>query len=269
MTAIEVEELITIPMEDPLARHAGRRVRALLVRDGTLASRAALQDGHRPHGCAAARAGAPEARHRGAAESAGHAGHAPTALLDQPGHEDRHHIEGLTTMMDLSMIAYWTIKFRLMCGPRRGQHSHLGRADQVAAGPGRPEPDARPRRDARRGHGDRPRTRWISACCRTAPRPRPASTGCIDTPNQRFAIHNESPVFSPEHLAAVPLTLKGEAADPRRGWAMSARWSGTPGPLIGDAVINDERRPDADRREAALGQHAGSHARHRGGARRA
>ena len=63
----------------------------------------------------------------------------------------------------------------------------------------------------------------------------------IDTPNQRFVIHNASPVFSTEHLAQVPLNRsRASAPDPPRlgdvGQVVWDTW-----PMVGDAVINDER----------------------------
>ena len=67
---------------------------------------------------------------------------------------------------------------------------------------------------------------------------RRASTGCSTRPTSGSSSINESPVFSPEHLAAVPLTLKGRRADPPRlgdvGKVMWDTW-----PMVGDAVIND------------------------------
>ena len=123
---------------------------------------------------------------------------------------------------------------------RRGQHSDLGRSDQVAAGASRSEPDARARRYARGGHGDdlrRARFRIAEVHRRS------------EDPNRRHAghaqpadasIHYQTPVFSPEHLAEVPLALKNKrrTEPPRLRDVADVKWDTWP--MIGDAVINDE-----------------------------
>ena len=214
MTSTEVEELITIPMEDQLRGVPGvEYVRSssvvglsqivLLFKMGTdlMEARQRVQE-----------------RVKLAIAELPQSSGMPV-MLQPLSSTSRVMKIGLSSkvhdMMDLSMIAYWTIKFRLHVGPGRRQHSHLGRPHQVAAGAGRSEPDARPRRHARRGHGDDlGRARLRPAAYTPAAKTR--IDGMLDTPNQRCVIHNESPVFSAEHLAAVPLALKGKRADPPR-----------------------------------------------------
>jgi CzcA family heavy metal efflux pump len=62
--------------------------------------------------------------------------------------------------------------------------------------------------------------------------------GLLDTPNQRLVIYNESPVFSVEHLAEVPVAVKTRRAEtPRLRDVATVAWDTWP--MVGDAVIND------------------------------
>src|SRR6202007_1336335 len=62
----------------------------------------------------------------------------------------------------------------------------------------------------------------------------PRVDGIIDTPSQSLVIHTESPVFSVEHLAEVPIALKSRRPDPPRlrdvGNVVWDTW-----PMVGDA----------------------------------
>ncbi|MCZ6665274.1 MAG: efflux RND transporter permease subunit, partial [Gammaproteobacteria bacterium] len=64
--------------------------------------------------------------------------------------------------------------------------------------------------------------------------------GMFDTPNQRFVINHATPLFTPETLAATPLTLgkKRVTPPPRLGDVGDVVW-GT-WQIYGDAVIDDE-----------------------------
>ena len=229
MTATEVEELITIPMEDQLRGVPGVAVRPLLVGDGAVAGRAAVQDGHRPHGRAPARAGAPEAGDRRAAAVVRHAGDAAAAVLDQPGHEDRALVEGPRPdgpvddrLLDDQVPAAcpcpaWPT-FR--CGASASSRCRCRSIPSLMRAA---------RRHARRGHGDHLGRAGLRPADATAPAGKTRIDGMIDTPNQRLAIHNESPVFSVEHLAAGAARHQGPAPLIRRGWATWPRWCGTPG----------------------------------------
>jgi CzcA family heavy metal efflux pump len=142
-------------------------------------------------------------------------------------------------MMDLSMIAYWTIKFRLMSVPGIANIPIWGeriKSLQVQADP-----------DRMRAHNvtlDEVMETTANAldfgllAYSTAAKTR--THGMLDTPNQRLVIHHESPVFSPEHLAEVPVDLKVKrrTAPPRLSEVANVTWDTWP--LFGDAVINDE-----------------------------
>ena len=268
MTSVEVEELITIPMEDALRGTPGvEYVRSSSV-TGLSQVVLHLQDGHRSHGGAPARAGAREARHRRAAAVVRHAGHAAAAVLDQPRHEDRALVEGLRhdgpvddRLLDDQVPAAcrspaWPTFPSGASGSSRCRcrsDPSLMRAHNVTL-----DEVMETTSDAL----DFGLLRYSTAA-------KTRIDGMLDTPNQRLVIHHESPVFSPEHLAAGAGRARraGAPDPPRLGDVATVTWDTWP--MVGDAVINDERRPDDDRREAAVGQYAGRHARRRGGARRA
>ena len=92
MTAAEVEELITIPIEDALSGTPGLDVMRSSSVTASRRSRLIFKPGtdcwSAPAGAGARRAG-----DRGAAAVGRHAGDAAAAVGDQPGHEDRALLE--------------------------------------------------------------------------------------------------------------------------------------------------------------------------------
>jgi CzcA family heavy metal efflux pump len=142
-------------------------------------------------------------------------------------------------MMDLSMISYWTIKFKLMSVPGVANVPIWGeriKSLQVQANP-----------DLMRLHNvtleevmettsealDYSLLRYTGAA-------KTRIDGLLDTPNQRLVIHHESPGFSPERLMEVPLALKrpASATPPKLKDVATITWDTWP--LVGDAVINDD-----------------------------
>ncbi|MBT2325036.1 efflux RND transporter permease subunit [Variovorax paradoxus] len=238
MTATEVEELITIPMEDQLRGVPGvEYVRSssvtglsqvvLLFRMGT-----DLMD---------ARQRVQERLKLAIAELPKSSG--MPVMLQPLSSTSRVMKIGLSSkvydQMDLSMIAYWTVKFRLMSVPGVANIPMWGdriKSLQVQVEPSLMRAHNVTLNEVMETTSDALDIGMLSYSSGAKAR----IDGMIDTPNQRFAIHNESPVFSTEHLAAVPLTLKGRRADPPRlgdvGKVVWDTW-----PLVGDAVINDER----------------------------
>jgi CzcA family heavy metal efflux pump len=141
-------------------------------------------------------------------------------------------------MKDLSMIAYWTIRFRLMAVDGVANIPIWGRRAKnmnVVADP-----------DLMRLHNvtlDEVLATTSGALDFGLLRYNAASKtrvdGMLDTPNQRLVIHQESPVFSPEALAEVPIFVKAKRAElPKLKDVATVEW-GT-WPMIGDAVINDD-----------------------------
>jgi CzcA family heavy metal efflux pump len=143
------------------------------------------------------------------------------------------------SQMDLSMIAYWTIKFRLMSVPGVANIPMWGdriKSLQVQVDPNLMRAHNVTLDEVMETTSDALDVGMLSYSSGGKAR----VDGMIDTPNQRLAIHNESPVFSIEHLAEVPLALKGRRPNPPRlkdiGAVVWDTW-----PMVGDAVINDER----------------------------
>ncbi|NDZ11781.1 acriflavin resistance protein [Variovorax sp. WS11] len=238
MTATEVEELITIPMEDQLRGVPGvEYVRSssvtglsqvvLLFKMGT-----DLMD---------ARQRVQERLKLAIAELPKSSG--MPVMLQPLSSTSRVMKIGLSSkvydQMDLSMIAYWTVKFRLMSVPGVANIPMWGdriKSLQVQVDPSLMRAHNVTLNEVMETTSDALDIGMLSYSSGAKAR----IDGMVDTPNQRFAIHNESPVFSTEHLAAVPLTLKGRRADPPRlgdvGKVVWDTW-----PMVGDAVINDER----------------------------
>ncbi len=236
MTSAEVEELITIPMEDQLRGVPGvEYVRSssvvglsqvvLIFKMGTdlMEARQRVQE-----------------RLKLAIAELPQSSGMPV-MLQPLSSTSRVMKIGLTSkvqdMMDLSMIAYWTVKFRLMSVPGVANVPIWGeriKSLQVQADP-----------TLMRAHNvtldevmettsealDFGLLRYTGAA-------KTRIDGMLDTPNQRLVIHHQSPVFTPEHLANVPVAVKARRADPPRlGDVATVAWDTWP--MVGDAVIND------------------------------
>lgn len=236
MTSTEVEELITIPMEDQLRGVPGvEYVRSssvvglsqvvLLFKMGT-----DLMD---------ARQRVQERLKLAIAELPQSSG--MPVMLQPLSSTSRVMKIGISSkvydMMDLSMIAYWTIKFRLMSVPGVANIPIWGeriKSMQVQA-------DA----NLMRAHNvtlDEVMETTANALdfslLRYTGAAKTRIDGMLDTPNQRLVIHHEAPVFTPKHLASVPVALKVKRPNPPRlGDVATVAWDTWP--LIGDAVIND------------------------------
>lgn len=139
------------------------------------------------------------------------------------------------SMMDLSMVAYWTIRFRLMRVPGVANVAMWG--ERIKALVVQTDPDLL------RVHGvsmnevlestsealDYGLLEYKSAA-------KTRTDGFIETPNQRLDIQHVIPVMSPAELSRIPVkTGTGETL--RLGDVGKVVWD-TP-LLIGDAVIND------------------------------
>ena len=142
-------------------------------------------------------------------------------------------------MMDLSMIAYWTIKFRLMSVPGVANIPIWGdriKSLQVQVDPNLMRAHNVTLDEVMETTSDALDVGMLLYSSGGKAR----VDGIIDTPNQRLVIHTESPVFSVEHLAEVPIALKTRRPNPPRlrdvGNVVWDTW-----PMVGDAVINDER----------------------------
>jgi len=237
MTSTEIEELITIPMEDALRGTPGIDV----IRSSSVVglSQVVLQF-KMGTDLMDARQRVQERIELAIAELPQSSG--MPVMLQPLSSTSRVMKIGISSktydMMDLSMIAYWTIKFQLMSVPGVANVPIWGeriKSVQVQADP-----------TLMRAHNvtldevmettsnalDFGLLKYTNAA-------KTRIDGMLDTPNQRLVIHHESPVFSPEHLAEVPVALKSRRPNPPRLRDVAVvTWDTWP--LFGDAVINDE-----------------------------
>lgn len=237
MTGAEIEELITIPMEDSLRATPGldvirsKSVRGLsdivmLFKHGedVIEARRRVQE-------------LLNVAVQGLPQSAG-----MPVMLQPLSSTSRVMKIGIASkkhdMLDLSMIAYWTIKFHLMKVPGVANIPIWGERIKMM--------QAQVDTARMRAHDVTLDQVMESASAsldfgilqytRAAKTP---VDGLLETPNQRFSIYHEKPVFSPEHFAELPLhaSKKGQIP-PRMRDVANVTW-GT-WPLAGDAVIDDE-----------------------------
>ena len=238
MSSAEVEELITIPMEQVLNGTPGLDVMRSKSVNGAVVDRAAVQARHRRPACAPAGAGAPPAGDPEPAAVAPAAGDAAAAVGDQPGDEDRAVVGHDCRMMDLSMIAYWTIKFRLLRVPGVANVPIWGERIKMCTVQVDPERTA----------GTACRSNTVMETTSRSPGLRPgaatrggedaAPTGFIDTPNQRLDDAARPAGHRAGGRGAVADQGGCDGSDAQAS-ATSPRSCGTTWPMIGDAVIND------------------------------
>ena len=238
MTSTEVEELITIPMEDQLRGVPGvEYVRSssvvglsqvvLLFKMGT--------------DLMAARQRVSERLKLAIAELPKSSG--MPVILQPLSSTSRVMKIGISSkvhdMMDLSMIAYWTIKFRLMSVPGVANIPIWGdriKSLQVQVDPNLMRAHNVTLDEVMETTSDALDVGMLLYSSGGKAR----VDGLIDTPNQRLVIHTESPVLTVEQLGEVPIALKTRRPNPPRlrdvGNVVWDTW-----PMVGDAVINDER----------------------------
>src|SRR3990172_6838569 len=236
MTSAEVEELITIPMEDNLRGVPGvEYVRSSSVVGLSQVVLLFSMDTDLME----ARQRVQERLELAIAELPQSSG--MPIMLQPLSSTSRVMKIGLTSkvydMMDLSMIAYWTIKFRLMSVPGVANVPIWG--DRIKSLQVQVEPSLMRAHNVTLDEVMETTSEALDmGLLRYSTAAKTRIDGMIDTPNQRLVIHNESPVFSVEHLAEVPIALKARRAEPPRlRDVATVAWDTWP--LLGDAVIND------------------------------
>jgi len=138
-------------------------------------------------------------------------------------------------LMDLSMIAYWTIKFRLLQVPGVANVPMWGERIKMFTVQVDPERARLHGVSMNRIHEVTSETLDFglvpySASAKTQ------TEGFIDTPNQRLSMLHVQPVVDPEDVARVPIqVVNGKTV--RLGDVANIVWDTWP--LVGDAVIND------------------------------
>jgi CzcA family heavy metal efflux pump len=146
---------------------------------------------------------------------------------------------GLTSkvhnMMDLSMIAYWTIRFRLLQVPGVANVPIWG--ERIKMLTVQVDPDRLRLYDVSLNDVEQAVAEALEfSLLPYSTGAKTRTEGFIDTPNQRFTIRHVLPVVEPPDLARVPVDVdKGKTI--RIGDVAEVVWDTWP--MIGDAVIND------------------------------
>jgi CzcA family heavy metal efflux pump len=237
MTSTEVEELITIPMEDALRGTPGVDVVRSSSVVGLSQVRIIFKAGVE---IMQARQQVNERLKLAIAELPQSAG--MPVMLQPLSSTSRVMKIGISSkrysMMDLSMISYWTIRFRLMTVPGVANIPMWG--DRIKSLQVQVDPNLMRAHNVTLDEVMETTSNALDfGLLRYSAAAKTRIDGMLDTPNQRLVIHHESPVFTPEHLAEVPVAVKGRRVNPPR-LADVAKVGWDTWPIIGDAVINDE-----------------------------
>ncbi|TVZ40403.1 CzcA family heavy metal efflux pump [Alteromonadaceae bacterium 2753L.S.0a.02] len=141
-------------------------------------------------------------------------------------------------LMDLSMLAYWKIKFRLMSVPGVANIPIWGERIKMLTVQADPT--------LMNAHNvtldevlDTTSNALDFGLLQHTSASKNRIGGMIDTANQRMSIHHQYPTFNPDHLANVPIALSKKRPTPPPllsdiGDVVWDTW-----PMMGDAVIND------------------------------
>src|SRR5205809_4176260 len=138
------------------------------------------------------------------------------------------------SLMDLSMIAYWTIKFRLLQVPGVANVPIWG--DRIKHLAELVDPDKLRTYDVALNDVEKAVSEALEFSALPYSKHAKLQTeGFIDTPNQRLALRYVLPVFEAQDLAKIP--LEGHDGKPvLLGQVAEVKWDTWP--MIGDAVIN-------------------------------
>jgi multidrug efflux pump subunit AcrB len=155
-------------------------------------------------------------------------------------------------LKDLSMIAYWTIKFRLLQVPGVANVPMWGERIKMLAVQVDPERARLHGVSLNRIHEVTSETLDFGLIPYSSSS-KTQTEGFIDTPNQRLSMLHVQPLIGPEDVARVPVQVtNGKTVPGRRGQRG-----------VGYLALGRGRRhqrwsrPHDDRRETPLGQHAG------------
>jgi CzcA family heavy metal efflux pump len=142
-------------------------------------------------------------------------------------------------MMDLSMLAYWKIKFQLMSVPGVANIPIWG--ERIKMLTVQADPELMSTHDVTLDEVMETTSNALDfGLLQHTSAAQNRIAGMIDTPNQRLAIHHDYPLFEPNHLSNVPLDLtqKRPVPPPVIDDIGNVTWDTWP--MMGDAVINDE-----------------------------
>lgn len=237
MTAAEIEELITIPMEDVLRGTPGLDIIRSKSVEGLSDIVLIFEMGE---DVIEARRRVQELLQIAIAELPQSSG--MPVMLQPLSSTSRVMKIGITSdqydLMDLSMIAYWTMKFRLMSVPGVANIPIWGeriKSLQVQVDPARMQAHNVTLDEVLESTSNALDFGLLSY----TPGAKTRIDGMIDTPSQRLVIRPDIPVFTPEHLEQVPvaLTQARPTPPPRLSDIGDITWDTWP--LFGDAVIDD------------------------------
>jgi CzcA family heavy metal efflux pump len=138
-------------------------------------------------------------------------------------------------LKELSMIAYWTIKFRLLQVPGVANVPMWGERIKMFTVQVDPERARRHGVSMNRIHEVTSETLDFGLVPYSSSS-KTQTEGFIDTPNQRLSMLHVQPIFEPEDVARVPVQVtNGKTV--RLGDVANVVWDTWP--MVGDAVIND------------------------------
>ena len=138
-------------------------------------------------------------------------------------------------LMDLSMVAYWTIKFRLLQVPGVANVPMWGERIKMLTVQVDPKRAQLHDVSLNRIHEITSETLDFGLLPYSSSS-KTQTEGFIDTPNQRLSIRHVQPLVDPEDLARVPVQVN-HGKTVRLSDVANVKWDTWP--LIGDAVIND------------------------------
>ena len=207
---------------------------------------------------------------------------APPVMLAPASATSRAVKIGMTSndqsLIQMSMTAYWTIRARLLQVPGVANVTLWGERLQMMQVQVRP--DAMPQRDVSLDQVMETTAEAVDSGLLLHDEGSIIGPGgIVETPNQRLNVRSVLPIITPDDLAQVPIeTAPPPVARGRAPEAGTRQAEPAPivrlgdvadvvedhQPLLGDGAVNDEPRPDADRREAAVGRHRRADPRRRG-----
>ena len=140
------------------------------------------------------------------------------------------------SLMELSMTSYWKIRFRLLGVPGVANIPIWG--DRIKSLQVQVDPDLlRTHNIALDKVLEATSDALEMGLIKYKSSGKTRIDGMLDTPNQRFVIHFELPGVTPEDLAKVPLEVRKDGSTVRMGDVGKVVWDTWP--MIGDAIIND------------------------------
>src|SRR5512142_262676 len=142
------------------------------------------------------------------------------------------------SLMDMSMISYWTIRARLLRVPGVANVAIWGeriKIPQVQVDPVKMQRYHVPLDDVMETTADALDVGILQFSNGAAI----GTGGFIDTPNQRLSIRSTLPIFTPEDLARVPISNTKKSDGTPLLLKDVAEVKDATWPLIGDAVVND------------------------------